>query len=153
VNCLTFAAANAPIPSRLQSGTLVGASLSIFVMSPEFMSLADRDSKVVGFFAYSTPTRVVCTGRACVVAGSEEAMKRYVSELDPGNRSDHTIRKTRFGEILQGLRLGGAYAFDSESYDRFYPLARMAALKVERADFEEAHRRGDKFFTVELLGS
>jgi len=117
------------------------------------MTLADRNKKVIGFFAFSAPTQVVCTGLACVIAGSEAAMKEYLRELDPGGRTGHTIRKTRFGEILQGLRLGGAYAFDSESYGRFYPLARMEGLEVKEANFEEARRRGDKFFTVQLAGS
>ena len=117
------------------------------------MTLADRDTKVIGYFAYSAPTQVVCTGHACVIAGSEAAMRRHLAEVDSSGRLSHTIRKTRFGEILQGLRLGGAYAFDSESYSRFYPLARMAQLDVKEADFEEAHRRGDKFFTVQLAGS
>jgi hypothetical protein len=121
--------------------------------SVTFMTLADRDSKVIGYFAYAAPTQVVCTGDACVIAGSEAAMRRHLDELDPGGRISHTIRKTRFGEILQGLRLGAAYAFDSESYGRFYPLARMAQLDVQEADFDAANRRGDKFFTVQLAGS
>jgi len=117
------------------------------------MTLADRDTKVIGYFAYSAPTQLVCTGHACVIAGSEAAMRRHLGEVDPGGRISHTIRKTRFGEILRGLRLGAAYAFDSESYGRFYPLARMAQLDVKEADFEAANRRGDKFFTVQLTGS
>ena len=116
------------------------------------MTLADRNTKVIGYFAHSSPTHVVCTGRACVIAASEQAMRDYLREIDPGNRTSHTIRKTRFGEIIQGMRLGGAYAFDSESYTRFYPLARTEGLKVAEADFETARQRGDKFLTVELTG-
>lgn len=117
------------------------------------MTMSDRDTKVIGFFAYAPPMNVVCSGRACVIAGSEQAMTNYLREIDPGNRTHRTIRKTRFGEIRQGMHLGGAYAFDEESYSRFYPLARMEGLNVAEADFEAAHERGDKFFTVELTGS
>ena len=77
-------------------------------------------------------------------------MTDYLRGIDPGGRTSYTVRKTRFGEILQGMRLSGAYAFDSESYARFYPLARIEGLDVAEADFEAAQRRGDKFFTVEL---
>jgi hypothetical protein len=78
-------------------------------------------------------------------------MKEFIAELDPGRVGRHTIRKTRFGEIIQGMRLGGAYAFDAEAYGRFFPLAREISLPVTEADFEAARDRGDRFLTVELF--
>jgi len=85
------------------------------------------DTKVVGYFAYLTKLQVVCTeGKACLIAGSEHSIKEYINEIHPGHASEHTIRKTRFGEIKQGLLLGAAYAFDKKSYGRFYPLAKKA---------------------------
>jgi len=76
-----------------------------------------RDKIVVGYFAYFSPMRVVCTD---------------------------------FGEIMQGLELGAAYAFDKESYARFYPLALEAGLPVAAADFEAQRLKGGGFFTVRL---
>ena len=64
-----------------------------------------------------------------------------------------TIRKTRFGEIVQGMMAGGAYGFDEEAYLRFLPLARSLGMPVADADFESARREGERFFTVRLLGS
>ena len=87
---------------------------------------------------------------ACVISGSVGAMKRYLAELDPERASEATVKKTRFGEILRGLELGAAYAFDQESYGRFYPLAVSAGLPVEPADFEDQSRAGGRFFTVRL---
>ena len=116
------------------------------------MPMSDRDTKVIGYFAYASPMQVVCTGKACVIAGSEQSMKDYLQEIDPEGAKRRTIRKTRFGEILQGMRLGGAYAFDEESYARFYPLARTEGLNVAEADFKAAHQSGDRFFTVQLIG-
>jgi len=59
------------------------------------------DSKVIGYFAYSSPRAVVCSEKACVISGSEVAMRAYLQDL--GAQGGHTIRKTRFGEIMQFL--------------------------------------------------
>ena len=74
-------------------------------------------------------------------------MWQYVLELRPQGASGHTVRKTRFGEILRGLGLGAAYAFDEESYGRFLPLGREEGLALAEADFGKHEQR---FFTVEL---
>ena len=106
-------------------------------------------TRVIGYFAYFTPTRVVCVDvDACVVSGSSAAMEGYVVELDPAGAARVTVKKTRFGEIMEGLALGAAYAFDKESYARFYPLALEAGLPVAAADFDERHEK--RFFTVRL---
>jgi len=41
---------------------------------------------------------------------------------------EEIIKKTRFGEIINGLRQGGAYAFDQEAYGRFLPLAQLNGM-------------------------
>ncbi|MFQ5652189.1 MAG: hypothetical protein ACE5IY_19850 [bacterium] len=111
--------------------------------------MANRYNKVVGFFAYASPSKVVCSGGACVISGSERAMRAYVKDVDPTGRK-HTIKKTRFGEILQGLGLGAAYAFDEDSYKVFYPLAKQEGLNVAEGDFKAKKAEGFRFFTVEL---
>lgn len=112
--------------------------------------MSKRDSKVIGYFSYASPTEVVCTGDACVISGSNKAMSDYIDEIDPTGRKRRTIKKTRFGEILRGLKLGAAYAFDEESYKRFYPLALQEGLLVAEANFEEQKSKGLRFFTVQL---
>jgi hypothetical protein len=57
------------------------------------------------------------------------------------------VRKTRFGEIWRGLRLGAAYAFDAESYARFLPLGRAAGMDLAEPDFAAHDAR---FFTVQI---
>jgi hypothetical protein len=112
-----------------------------------------RDTKVVGYFAYLSAMQVVCTDvDACVVSGTSRAMEQYVAEVFPTAATKATVKKTRFGEILQGLRLGAAYAFDKESYARFYPLALEAAIPVAAADLDDPRHRGTRFFTVRPSG-
>jgi hypothetical protein len=53
-------------------------------------------------------------------------MRQYLRELGAGDGREHTVRKTRFGEIARGLSLGAAYAFDAQSYGRFEPLQALA---------------------------
>jgi hypothetical protein len=81
-------------------------------------------SKVVGYFSYTNSGVVFCDGDACVIAGSEELMKSYLLKIPTGDSRD-IIKKTRFGEIINGMKQGGAYAFDKESYDKFLFLAKL----------------------------
>jgi hypothetical protein len=113
--------------------------------------MVEQDSKVIGYFAYRRAGEVVCTGAACVIAGSDALMRQYLRELGAGDRREHTVHKTRFGEIARGLSLGAAYAFDAQSYGRFEPLAKAAGLAVREADFAAAAARGERFVTVQLL--
>ena len=112
--------------------------------------MSDRYSKVIGYFAYASPTEVVCTGKACVISGSQRAMCDYIAEIDPDGWKKNTIKKTRFGEILRGLQLGAAYAFDKESCAKFYPIARKEGLPVAEGDFKKQKSKDFRFFTVQI---
>lgn len=92
------------------------------------MTLALKESsKVIGYFSHTSST-VFCEGDACIIAGSEELMRLYLQKA-PGGAKRDVIKKTRWGEILEGLRRGGAYAFDEESYKRFLHLANLNGMK------------------------
>ncbi len=115
--------------------------------------MADRNKKVIGYFAFASPTEVVCTKEppyGCLIVGSVGAMKSFLTELDPDGVQRHTIKKTRFGEVLSGLKMGAAYAFDERTYKTFFPLARKEGIPVEEANFIEMKKKGFQFFTVQL---
>ena len=99
------------------------------------------DSKVIGYFAFSSPTEVVCEGDACVISGSEQRMKNYVASLTQESSKKTTIKNTRFGEITKGMKMGAPYAFDEESYNRFYPLANKIGLNLKEEDFSQTETR------------
>lgn len=106
--------------------------------------------ELLGVLVYRSRGAAVCAdGGACLIAGSEQQMQHYLTELDPSTAALHTIRKTRFGEALQGLCRGAAYSFDQESYSRFYPLAVSAGLPVSEGYF--ATGLGRRYLTVRLL--
>ncbi len=112
-----------------------------------------RHRQVIGYFAYESPTTVVCTGEACIIAGSRQAMAQYILEIDPNQRTRPTIKKTTFAEIKRGLELGAAYAFDKASYKRFYPIARRAGLDVMEADessFTKHEAAAERFLIIQL---
>ncbi len=108
------------------------------------------ETKVIGYFAYRSQSEVACDEDACIVAGSEEAMRHYLKTSSPEKVSEFTIRKTRFGEIIKGMSLGAAYAFDEDAYERFYPLAREEGLPAPSADFTGTTAAEIKFMTVRL---
>jgi len=98
----------------------------------------NRDATIIGYFAASSRGDVVCDGPACIIAGSYKTMKGYLAKSKtkpPGTIKIIKTIKTRFGEILSGMRLGAAYAFDAESYDRFLPLARAEGMDFGNGDF------------------
>jgi hypothetical protein len=111
--------------------------------------MSEFDSKVIGFIASETKMKVICTDvDACLIAGSDKSMIRYLNELNVINPSSLTIRKVRFGDIVRGMKAGGKYAFDKESYERFFPLGKNIGFQLEKADFKE--NEGRKFFTVKI---
>ncbi len=110
----------------------------------------DHNTRVIGYFAYTPPMHVICDEDACVIAGSEVGMKRYVEALASDSLKGRRIQKTRFGEILKGLGLGAAYAFDEEAYNRFHPLAKNAGLSMTPQDFSGPSPTGMHFVRIQL---
>ncbi len=110
-----------------------------------------RETKVVGFFAYRTPIEIVCDEDACLIAGSEAAMRKYLSIAYSENTDRFTIKKTRFGEVVSGMYLGGSYAFDAESYGRFYALASAEGLPVSAVEPIGGSAGEIRFLTVSVV--
>lgn len=108
----------------------------------------DMDSKVIGYFARVSPTEIVCDGDACVISGSEQEMINYLKDISVDAPSQVTIRKTRFIEIIQGMKLGAPYAFDEESYIRFLPLANRVGFNLKEEDFSTPPEEGRHFVVI-----
>ena len=82
--------------------------------------------KIIGFFAIRTGTpNILCDGDACVIGGSRAQLQDYIQNQGDENPADYTIKKTTYAETSQGMKMGGAYAFDLESYGRFRQLAML----------------------------
>ena len=108
----------------------------------------DRNSRVVGYFGATKRGDVVCDGPACIISGSYKRMKEYLAKSKRKPPGKVKIRKTRFGEVLSGMNMGGAYSFDEESYGRFLPLAREEGMKCENVDFTPDAEGEVKFYTM-----
>ncbi len=72
-----------------------------------------------------------------------------MAETNLKNKFQVSIKKARFGEIIAGMRCGGKYAFDKESYSRFYPFGKEIGMILENPDFNNEEFKG-KFFTVKI---
>lgn len=114
---------------------------------------ADRDSKIIGYYALAGRKDIVCSGSGCFIAGSEASMREFVEESDPVVARDISIHKIRFAEIVAGLKRGAPYSFEEASFARFYPLATEIRLPIPNLDFAEAHARGDRILTVRLVSA
>ncbi len=110
----------------------------------------DIDSKVIGYFACASSSEVFCDGDACIIAGSDSDLKRYLSALAADEGSTYTLKKTRFSEVIRGIGLGAAYAFDETAYNRFYPLANGEGLNFGPEDFSGPSPTGRHFVRVQV---
>lgn len=106
-------------------------------------------SKVIGFIAYVTKTSPVCFEDALLIAESEQSMLDFVKGIEPNPEKQVTIRKYRFEDILAGLQRGNAFAFNRESYGRFYPVAKAAGIPVENVNFDEMEKMGNHLFVLQ----
>lgn len=110
--------------------------------------------RIVGYFSYTNSGVVFCDGDACVVAGSEELMKSYLHKLlDNGDNRD-VIKKTRFGEIINGMKRGGAYAFDQEAYNNFLSFAKINEIEglPDNNGFLDKSEAELNFIRIQLIG-
>ena len=95
------------------------------------IQMSDRESKVLGYIAMVPGTiNVICDGKSCVVAGSEKLMQRYISVFSSDRDLHYEIKKARYGQVIQAMKLGGVYSFDEESYSRFFPLAQEEGIRL-----------------------
>ncbi len=54
---------------------------------------------------------------------------------------------------MTGLRLGAAYCFDEEAYNRFFPLAQMEGLSLGPEDFSDPGPHGVHLLRVQWLAT
>ena len=96
-------------------------------------------SKVIGYFAYTLSNEVFCDGDACLIAGTEDQMRFYLDNMST-DKDKFIIKKTRFGEIMDGIKMEGAYAFDEVSYNRFLSHAiKLGITDLPSEDFFTEH--------------
>lgn len=88
-----------------------------------------HEEKTIGYVAFHSSQQMLCENGACIVAGSQSAMNKYMQSSLSGSVGVQK-RKTLYFQIVEGLEMGGTYAFDSESYKLFSPLARKFGLKI-----------------------
>ena len=90
----------------------------------------DRDSRVLGFFAYAGPDEVFRFDEACVITGSRERLQACLATHPKLRDASLTLAKIRFADVHAGLDSGAAYALDEEAFERFAPLARDAGIDI-----------------------
>ena len=107
-----------------------------------------NDLTIIGYFAATKHGDVVCDGPACIIAGSYKTMKDYLARSKVKPPGKVKILKTRFGEIVSGMRVGGAYSFDEEAYGKFLNLAREEGMRFEDVDSTPDRPGEIKFLTI-----
>ena len=105
--------------------------------------MSQRRQKI-GYIAVHLPDGVLCDGAACVVAGGQSDLHRYV-QAQPGFPGPPRIEKVFFDEILLGLAQGGEYVLDRRAYRRFYPLAQAMGDELPVAPLQSPSDKSQDF--------
>lgn len=110
----------------------------------------NNDMKLIGYFAYEDVEALCIEEDACLVVDSKEKMEYHIKEMEKeeGQKRKYRIRKTRFGEIMEGIKLGEAYAFDEWSYKRFYSLGKEKGMELKEWNEEESEKNGAIFMIL-----
>ena len=111
--------------------------------------------KIIGYFSYSKTGSVFCDGDACIIAGTEDSMHLYIKQMISSPKEPDIVKKTKFGEIIMGLKHGGAYAFDKEAYIRFFSIAEkhgLSGLPKPNSFFLESSPTGLHFIRIQFAG-
>jgi hypothetical protein len=74
--------------------------------------------------------------------GTRQKLESYMIGAEGELGRGYVIKKAWLEDIMAGVMLGGAYAFDEEAYKMFYPRAQRAGLSVGGADFSLAPPAG-----------
>lgn len=106
------------------------------------------ETKVIGYISYVVKTNPLCSGDACIIAGTEESMRKYISRNNPADKESYKVSKTRYGDILGGLKAGAAYAFDEQSYKRFQPIAIQEGCDLSDLNFDEKSIQDGNFLIL-----
>ena len=98
--------------------------------------MKDHSNKVIGYFAIRKGSaNMLCDGDALVIAGSLQLMTRYISKLSDDKPSGYKVKKTRYAEIMQGMKLGGVYTFDKVAFNKFLPVLKSEGNAVAEFEF------------------
>ena len=112
--------------------------------------MKDRLKKVVGYFAIRRgSSNLLCDGEACVIAGSQQLMTRYIVKLAGDTLSNYQVKKTRYGEIMKGMQMGGIYSFDQKAFNKFLPLLKAEGKSIAEIKFADDPKPHDD--TVRLM--
>ena len=88
-----------------------------------------------------------------IIMSSEGQFKEELKKMAPHRMDDIVIKKVKYGEIQEGLELGGIYAFSKDSYDRFYPIGKANKLGLphpDEQDWTEKEGEGYRFLHIRI---
>ncbi len=86
------------------------------------------EEKMIGYVAFHSSQQMYCEHGACIVAGTQSFMNKYLKASTDEPKA-YQKRKTLFHQIVDGMEMGGSYAFDLNSYKTFSLLAKKSGLK------------------------
>jgi hypothetical protein len=89
--------------------------------------------QIIGFYARATSHEAICLNDACIIAGTQAAMQRYLG-VSTDHPDDYTVHGSSYEDIMAGLLAGDQYAFDVKAYNLFAALARACGIDLESED-------------------
>jgi hypothetical protein len=102
---------------------------------------------VIGWFGLNG-IHSLCDNEALVVTGTRPGLRKMMDRVE---HMKFTPRSTTFAEIMRGINLGAAYAFDEDAYAIFRPLAAARGLALPAEDFSDPGPWGIHLLRVQKI--
>lgn len=85
-------------------------------------------NKIIGYFSYTKSGNVFCDGDSCIIINSKQLMRRLLQAKASIDSEQDLIKKTTFGEVINGIELGASYILDKDTYSVFNTIAKRNAM-------------------------
>ncbi len=86
--------------------------------------MAKVEDKIIGYIALHSSMMMFCEEDACVISVSQTALNRLLKSSGQ-NPTEFQKRKTALSTIVEGMAMGGVYAFDVASFKVFKKSAKL----------------------------
>jgi len=85
-------------------------------------------NKIIGYFSYTKSGNVFCDGDSCIILNSKKLIRKLLQTKASIDLEQDLIKKTTFGEVIKGIKLGASYILDKDSYNIFHTIAKTNAM-------------------------
>ncbi|MFT5085375.1 MAG: hypothetical protein ACI9Y1_003434 [Lentisphaeria bacterium] len=110
--------------------------------------MSNLEDKTVGYVAVHPSMTMYCEDESCIVVSTQSALNKLLkSAFD--DVSVFEKRKAKFHEVIEGMEMGGAYAFDKQSCKIFKHIAKTQNVTLVE-NIKSSSNEGREFAHISI---